>query len=120
MKEQEKKVTSPHNLVVVGSSAGGIEALSILLETLPDDFSAPIVLAQHLDPTRPSTLDQILQKHTPLPVEAVTTNRFLQAGKVYILPANIHTTIKDHYIEVKEDSLSRPQPSIDTLLSTAA
>jgi len=120
MKEQEKKVTGPHNLVVIGSSAGGIEALSILLETVPDDFPAPIVLAQHLDPTRPSSLDQILQKHTSLPVEAVTTNRVLQAGKIYVLPANIHTSIKDHYIEVKDDSLSRPQPSIDTLLSTAA
>ena len=43
-------------LVVIGSSAGGIEALSTLVSTLPADFPAPIVLAQHLDPTRQSHL----------------------------------------------------------------
>ena len=41
------------DLVVVGSSAEGIEAFSILVSTLPEDFPAPLVLAQHLDPESP-------------------------------------------------------------------
>src|SRR5688500_17909965 len=53
-------------LVVVGSSAGGIQALSILVGTLPHDFPAPVVLAQHLDPTRPSNLSSILQRRSAL------------------------------------------------------
>ena len=43
---------SHHQLVVVGSSAGGIDALSVLVSTLPALFPAPIVIAQHLDPRR--------------------------------------------------------------------
>ena len=44
------------HLVVVGSSAGGIGALSGLVSSLPDDFDAPVVVAQHLDPNRESHL----------------------------------------------------------------
>ena len=70
------------DLVVVGSSAGGIEALSILVNTLPVDFPAPIVLAQHLDPGRPETiLDSILQRRTNLQVEVVSANSRLEGGE---------------------------------------
>jgi len=108
------------DLVVVGSSAGGIEALSILVSTLPTDFPAPIVLAQHLDPNYHSTLDLILQRRTPLPVEVVTSSSTLQPGTIYVVPANRHVVIKDHHVEVQEDRLKRPRPSVDALLSTAA
>src|SRR5262245_20032999 len=123
-KRKEKKIEvheeNPGGLVVVGSSAGGIEALSILVGTLPTDFPAPVVLAQHLDTTRPSNLDQILQQHTALPVEMVTTKCVLQDGHIYIVPANCSVTMQDHHIEVQEEHVKRPQPSIDALLSTAA
>lgn len=78
----EKIEVIPKDLVVVGSSAGGIEALSILVNSLPADFPAPIVLAQHLDPTHQSTLDLILQRRTPLSVEVVTSSTQLQVGKI--------------------------------------
>ena len=120
MREKEKRNPSFDDLVVVGSSAGGIEALSILVGTLPKDFPAPVVLAQHLDPTRPSNLDQILQRRTTLPVEVVTTSTALQAGHIYVVPANHHVRIHNHRVEVQEDALQRPRPSVDMLLSTAA
>ncbi|MFI5276192.1 MAG: chemotaxis protein CheB, partial [Ktedonobacterales bacterium] len=53
--------TASTQLVVVGSSAGGIEALQTFVSTLPRDFPAPIVIAQHLDPKRPSHLGEILE-----------------------------------------------------------
>src|SRR5579872_360476 len=68
------------DLVVVGSSAGGVEALSVLVSNLPSDFPAPIVLAQHLDPNKPSSLDSILRRRTPLPVELVTSSSLLEKG----------------------------------------
>jgi signal transduction histidine kinase len=46
-------------LVVIGPSAGGIEALTAVLSSLRPDFPAPIVIAQHIDPTRPSHLAEI-------------------------------------------------------------
>lgn len=55
------------HLIVVGASAGGIEALTRLVTTLPEDLPAPIVIAQHLDPERASHLEQILSRSSTLP-----------------------------------------------------
>ncbi len=107
-------------LVVVGSSAGGVEALSVLISTLSPAFPAPIVLAQHLDPNRPSTLDAILQRRTPLPVVVVQSHTALESGKIYVVPSNHNATIKDGYIDLRENHQGRPRPSVDLLLSSAA
>ncbi len=116
----ENNEPSPSDLVVVGASAGGVQAISTLVSTLPSDFPAPIVLAQHLDPTRPSNLDHILQRRTTLPVILVTSNAKLEAGKIYVVPSNRHIYVKDHHVEVQGDHAKRPRPSIDALFSTAA
>src|SRR5947199_2708332 len=120
MSEVEKRDAISNDLVVVGSSAGGVEALSVLVSTLALDFPAPIVIAQHLDPNRQSTLDLILQHRTKLPVELVTQISRLRSGSIYVVPANHHVVIKDHQVEIQENRLKRPRPSVDTLLSTAA
>jgi two-component system CheB/CheR fusion protein len=65
-------VQSITQLVVVGASAGGIDALSTLVATLPREFPAPVVIAQHLDPGRPSHLAEILSRRSTLPVRVVT------------------------------------------------
>lgn len=110
-----------YDLIVVGSSAGGVEALSVLVSTLPKDFPAPIVLAQHLDPSRPSNLDEILRRRATLPVEVVEDHTQLQPGTIYVVPSNRHVSIQDHQIETLNDyHTKRPRPSVDTLLTTAA
>ncbi len=111
---------SSDRLVVVGSSAGGIEALSVLVSTLPADFPVPIVLAQHLDPHRPSNLGAILQRRATLPVNVITAHTQLRPGEIYVVPENRHVTISDGYVEVQEDHKGRPKPSVDLLLSSAA
>src|SRR5205807_2912825 len=88
---------TPHgatDLVVIGSSAGGVEALSVLVSTLPGDFPAPVVLAQHLDPSRPSNLDAILKRRTMLQVEVINTSSALEPGKIYVVPSDRNVTIK--------------------------
>ena len=59
-------------LVVVGSSAGGVDALLTFVATLPSDFPAPIIVAQHLDPRRQSHLGEILSNRSVLPVRTVS------------------------------------------------
>ena len=93
MSKVENVSASPGDLVVVGSSAGGVEALSVLVGTLPTNFPAPIVLAQHLDPSRPSSLDTILQRRSVLPVEVITSSSKLEVGKIYVVPANRNVAI---------------------------
>src|SRR5215813_1480420 len=116
----EKTASEFNELVVVGSSAGGIEALSILVSSLPRDFPAPIVLAQHLDPFRPSNLDQILERKSTLPIVVVQDSTRLELGKVYVVPANRHVAIRDGLVRLEDDHGNRPRPSVDLLLSSAA
>src|SRR5690348_17309778 len=112
--------SNTNDLVVIGSSAGGIEALSILIGNLPQKFPAPLVIAQHLDPNRPSSLASIFQRRTKIPVETVTSNSKLTPGKIYVVPSNRHVSITDGHVELQEDGTGRPAPSVDRLLSTAA
>ena len=118
----EKEESREGGLVVIGSSSGGIEAVSVLVSTLAADFPAPIVLAQHLDPTRASSLDLILRQRSTLPVELVTSRTHLEPGKVYVVPSNRHVAILDGHVEVQEDAYvrSRPRPSVDLLFASAA
>lgn len=111
---------SAAHLVVVGASAGGIEALSTLVATLSAPFPAPIVIAQHLDPSRPSHLQSILARRTPLPVVTVQDHAPLHRGTIYVVPSNNHIEITDHDVTVLPEGPGRPKPSVDLLLSSAA
>lgn len=111
----------PH-LIVVGSSAGGIGALSEVVSNLPEDFPAPIVIAQHLDPEHKSHLKEILARRSALQVRTLDDEGSspLEAGVVFVVPANRHVNITDSRIDLIEDGSGRPKPSIDLLLSSAA
>ncbi len=107
-------------LVVTGSSAGGIEALCRLLSVLREDFPAPIVVAQHLDPHVASNLSAIVAKHTKLNVVSVSHREKLEAGTVYIVPSNRSVEIHSGHVVVHADGGARPLPSIDLLFASAA
>src|SRR5690242_17766685 len=68
---RQRMATAVSQLVAVGASAGGIDALSTLVSTLPEGFPAPVVIAQHLDPRRRSHLPEILSRKSALPVRSV-------------------------------------------------
>jgi two-component system, chemotaxis family, CheB/CheR fusion protein len=114
------RAPSDGHLVVVGSSAGGVEALSVLVGGLKTAFPAPVVLAQHLDPARPSHLGAILERRSKLPVVVVEDDTTLEAGKVYVVPSNKHVVIRDGMVGLVGDHADRPRPSVDLLLSSAA
>jgi len=107
------------HLVVVGASAGGIEALSTLVSSLPNDFPAPIVIAQHLDPRRPSRLEEILARRTKLAVRTVVDHEALRAGVVFVVPADRHVEITDHVMTLRPGTPGS-KPSVDRLFSSAA
>jgi two-component system, chemotaxis family, CheB/CheR fusion protein len=107
-------------LVIIGSSAGGIDALSAVARNLPSDMPVPIVVAQHLDPRRPSHLTEILRRHTSLRVETVDDHARLEAGMILVLPPGQHAEITDHEVRLRDVSERGPRPSIDLLLSSAA
>ena len=122
MNDFSESDTVNHDLVVVGSSAGGVGALSTLVSTLNKSFPAPIVIAQHLDPQRPSHLGSILERRSTLPIVVVGENgpTKLEGGKIYVVPANRHVRIDDGHVNLEADHVDRPKPSVDMLLSSAA
>jgi two-component system CheB/CheR fusion protein len=107
-------------LIVIGSSAGGIDALSTLVRTIPVDLPAPILLAQHLDPRRPSHLQDILQRNAKLPIVTVDGESRLRPGTIYVVPPNATAEITDHAIRLTAGASHGPNPSIDRLFSSAA
>jgi two-component system CheB/CheR fusion protein len=108
------------HLVVIGASAGGVEALSALVASLPTPFPAPIVIAQHLDPTRPSHMNEVLGRHSPLPVETARDKQMLEPGHIYIAPPNQQISVVDTRIALLPTTTERFRPSIDTLFESAA
>ena len=73
-------------VVAVGASAGGLQALGLILAALPADFPAPVLVVQHLSPDFPSQLAHLLGRHTPLHVKQAEQGDRLQAGWVYVAP----------------------------------
>jgi two-component system CheB/CheR fusion protein len=120
--QNDSQIRKGNDLVVVGSSAGGIGALSTLVGTLRKDFPAPVVLAQHLDPQRPSQLGSILERRSTLPIVVVSENSPtpLENGKIFVVPSNRHVRISDGHVHLEADHEDRPKPSVDKLLSSAA
>ncbi|MCJ8281469.1 MAG: chemotaxis protein CheB, partial [Rivularia sp. ALOHA_DT_140] len=82
-----------NHIVVITSSAGGLHALSEILSKLPSNFPAPIAIAQHLDPKRPSMMAEILDRKSPLSVKQAKAGDKLYPGKVYIAPPDLHLLI---------------------------
>jgi two-component system CheB/CheR fusion protein len=107
-------------LVVIGSSAGGIEALSRVVAGLPADFPAPIVIAQHLDPRRPSHLAEILARHATLPIKVVEEEAPLEDGVIFVVPSNRLVEIVDGKLRLRPAKRGSVAPSVDLLLETAA
>lgn len=109
------------HLVAIGSSAGGIEALSVVVSSLPSNFPAPIVIAQHLDPSRISHLGEILARRTSLTVRSVSDagTHPLEPGTVYVVPSNRDVYLTDSNLELRPDG-AHPSPSVNLLFSSAA
>ncbi len=91
-------------VVGIGASAGGLEALELLLRALPPKTGMAFVVIQHLDPTRPSALAELLQRVTALPVREVGARTAVQANHVYVVPPG-----KSVSLEAGRLVLRRPQ-----------
>lgn len=107
--------------VVIGASAGGLEALEILLPSLPVDFSAAIVLVLHLDHDTRS-LVSLLESHTRLRVGEAVDREPVISGTLYLAPPRYHLLIEPEYTFSLslECHVHYARPSIDVLFDTAA
>jgi len=107
--------------IVIGSSAGGINALSTILATLPGEFPLPIVIVQHLHPNSESYLAHILGAKCELNVKQADEKETIANGVVYIAPPNYHLLIEEErsFSLSVEAPVNFSRPSVDVLFETA-
>ena len=110
-----------YSVVVIGTSWGGLAALSNLLHDLPADFSLPIVVVQHRGKDSERLLTELLQDATELTVCEIEDKDPLKPATVHIAPANYHVLIEQGYVSLTTDDLVRfSRPSIDVMFMSAA
>ena len=108
--------------IVVGASAGGVEALMKLLGPLRQGFVLPIIIVLHLPEERRSHLAEVFARRLLLPVEEATDKQDIQAGTVYFATPGYHLSVEqDRSLSLSlEDRLHHSRPSIDYLFESAA
>ncbi|MGN6606750.1 MAG: chemotaxis protein CheB [Jatrophihabitans sp.] len=113
---------TPPDLPVVGvvCSAGGLSALATVLRELPPRLPAAVVLAQHLNPGRRSTLDHALQWETGRSVQRARDGRHLASGDLLVVPEAVHAVIDAAGRLWLIPTDGAPRPSADLLLGTLA
>ncbi len=108
-------------IITIGTSYGGVQALSRLVSFLPDDFPAAIFIVQHNSPSFKSHLAEILAREGPLPVLVPEEGEKIKAGTIYVAVPNRHMVIKEDYITIPfGPHENRVRPSIDVLFRSAA
>ncbi len=107
--------------VVIGSSAGGIKALSTVLTALPSEFPLPIIIVQHLHPHSDSYLARILDSKCELKVKQADEKETIANGVVYLAPPNYHLLVEeDRSFSLSiEGPVNFARPSVDVLFETA-
>ncbi|WP_304638948.1 chemotaxis protein CheB [Pseudomonas sp.] len=108
--------------VIIGASAGALEALSVLLPALPADFPLPIFVIVHLPADKPSVLADIFDAKCALRAIEAEDKEPVQPGVIYFAPPNYHLLLEDRLSIAlsSEDEVLFSRPSIDVAMESAA
>ena len=110
-----------YDIVVVGTSWGGLAALRTLVAGLPDSFQMAVTLVQHRHKDSDHLLRTLLQERSTLRVFEVEDKMPLEHGHIYVAPPNYHTLIEPGYFSLSTDAPVRfSRPSIDVTFASAA
>ena len=114
-------MTAQFDIVVIGTSTGGLKALQTLLSGLPGEFSLPIVVVQHRGKDSESGLCQFLNRWSSNPVVEPEDKEPLKAGRVYLAPREYHLLLEKRSLALSIDpAVAFARPSIDVLFESAA
>jgi two-component system, chemotaxis family, protein-glutamate methylesterase/glutaminase len=111
----------PHSIIVLGASAGGVEALSTVMAGLPPVIDAALFVVIHMPAQSPSMLAAILDRAGPLPVCQATEGARIESGRVYVARPDNHLMLDQGMMRIVHGPReNRYRPSIDVLFRTAA
>jgi two-component system chemotaxis response regulator CheB len=110
------------DIIVIGASAGGFEALKILVTGLPADLPASVFVVWHLAPEiRESVLAQVLQKNGNLPAAQAIDGEPIRKGHIYVAPPDYHLLVEPDRVRVtRGPKENRFRPAVDPLFRSAA
>jgi two-component system chemotaxis response regulator CheB len=109
------------DIIVVGASAGGIEALKKLVSGLPPDLGAAVFVVQHTAPNSPGLLPSILQRSGRLPALSVKNKAPIEPGRIYVAIPDHHLIIEPGTVRsTRGPKENHSRPAVDPLFRSAA
>ena len=117
-----EKTRKPYrDIVVIGTSQGGVAALLALVKALPADFPAPVFVVMHVPPDSPSLLPQLLSAGSALAARHPQNEEVVEAGVIYVARPDHHLLLEGNRVLVtRGPKENRFRPSIDALFRSAA
>jgi len=116
----EKKDKKSFTVVAIGASAGGLEAITQLLQNLSPTTGMAFIYVQHLSPDHKSMLSSILSKTTQMQVQDIDDMEKMIPNNVYVIPYNKGIEVTDGHIKLIPRFSGGPAISIDILFSSLA
>jgi two-component system chemotaxis response regulator CheB len=112
----------PHrDVIVMGASAGGIEALQAVMSGIPADLPASILVVEHMPPTGGRALERILSRSCDLQVGQASDGERLEQGRVYVCVGDFHLLVGNGDVRVKPGPRENGhRPAVDPLFRSAA
>ena len=110
-----------HDIIVIGASAGGVEALSVLVSLLPPDLDAAVFITLHVPAHSVSVLPRILARRGGLPALHPRNGEPIQTGRIYVAPPDYHLLMRDGQIQLTRGPRENGhRPAIDPMFRSAA
>jgi two-component system, chemotaxis family, protein-glutamate methylesterase/glutaminase len=108
--------------VVIGASAGALEALSVILPALPSRYRLPVMVVVHVPPNKKSVLVELFRLKCSMKVQEAEDKEPIKVGTVYFAPPDYHLLVeKDKSLSLSSDEpVLFSRPSIDVLFESAA
>jgi len=109
------------DLIVVGASAGGVEALMEICRALPADLPAAVLVVLHSSRRKPSVLPDLLARVAALPAAHATDHETIRPGRIYVAPPDSHLLVKADELHLARTATEHyTRPAIDPTFRTAA
>jgi len=111
-----------YKAIVIGVSAGGLEALKEILPELPRDFPAPIIVVQHRHPFSDDSLEKAMDDICQIKIRQINDKTLLESGVAYFAPPNYHVMIEEDmtFSLTLDPPVNYSRPSIDILFESAS